>query len=370
MSDVKRVLIVGCGIGGAMAAHTLTRIGIAVHCVDAAPRRSTAGTGICLLHNTLRALCQVGLEDACMAQGQRFDHFRQFDAAGNQVAHNPTALGLGITRPDLAQILENSAISAGAQIDFGTTVTSLQDLGEQVSVGFSDGRSGQYDLVVGADGVHSQIRREVFGSGFDAEFVGQSCWRFNAPRLPEHDGFWLFRNGRSVVGAIPTCKQGCYLFVLEESEQPLHFPTDALVQLLQQRLAGFTAPLIVQAAAQLRAPEQVIFRPFHARLMPGPWWHRGRVVLLGDAAHAPTPQLTSGGGLAIEDAVVLAETLATSATATDALQAYSQRRIPRVTQIWQASKQISEWEHDDPFGNRERSAALLLASYQLLGEPI
>lgn len=370
MSDVKRVLIVGCGIGGVMAAYTLSRIGIKVHCVDVAPKSSAAGTGICLLHNTLRAMRQVDLEAPCMEYGQHFDHFRQFDAAGNQLGQNPTAVGVGIKRPDLAHILESAAVSAGAEIEFGNSVLDLEDLGDRVKVTFTNGNVGEYDIVVGADGVYSKIRHKVFGPEYDAEFVGQSCWRFSAPRLPEHDGFWLFRKDGAGVGAIPTSKDGCYLFVLENSDQPLHFAGDKLDVLLKERLAGFTAPLIVQATEQLTDPKQVIFRPFDARLMPGPWWHRGRVVLVGDAAHAPTPQLTSGGGMAVEDAVVLAECLAAPGTAMDALEAYSRRRIPRVKRIWEASFQISRWEREDPVGNKEKTAALLLDSYKFLGEPM
>lgn len=370
MSDVKHVLIVGCGIGGATAAYALSQAGIKVHCVDIAPKSSAVGTGICLQYSTMRAMRQIGLEAPCQEAGQVLNHFRQFDATGNQIFENPITAGFGIRRPDLAHILENAAAEAGAEIEYGTTITELNDLGDRVRVTFSNGNIGDYDLVVGADGAYSRVRRKVFGSEFDATFVGQSCWRFSAPRLPEHDGFWLFRGKGPGVGAIPTHKDGCYLFVLENSEQPLHMPDDKLDVLLKERLVEYTAPLIRLAVEQLTSPQQVIFRPFDARLMPGPWWHRGRVVLLGDAAHAPTPQLTSGGGMAIEDAVVLAECLAARGTAAEALEAYSNRRIPRAKKIWEASFQISRWEREDPVGNAQKTTALLLESYKVLGEPI
>ncbi|RDK06271.1 FAD-dependent oxidoreductase [Cupriavidus lacunae] len=370
MSDVKRVLIVGAGIGGAMAAYSLARAGISTHGVEIAPRSSAAGTGICLLHNTMRAMHQVELAEPCLEYGQQIDHFRQFDAMGNQISENPTPPGIGIKRPDLAHVLESAAVEAGAKIEYNTTVTELEDLGDRVKVSFSNGNVAEYDVVVGADGVYSKIRHKVFGVKYDAEFVGQSCWRFSAPRLPEHDGFWLFRHKGAGVGAIPTSKDGCYLFILENSDKPLNMPPDKLDLLLKERLAAYTAPLIRQAVEQLTSPKQVLFRPFDARLMPGPWWHKGRVVLMGDAAHAPTPQLTSGGGMAIEDAVVLAECLAAPGTAAQALEAYSNRRIPRVKRVWEASFQISRWEREDPVGNAQRTAALLLDTYRFLGEPM
>lgn len=370
MSDVKRVLVVGAGIGGAMTAYTLARAGIKTHCVEIAPKSSAAGTGICLLQNTMRAMRQVGLDEHCLEFGQQIDHFRQFDAAGKQISENPTAPGIGIKRPDLAHVIEGAAVAAGATIDYNTSVTALDDVGDCVRVSFSNGTVGEYDIVVGADGGYSKIRRMVFGPEYDAEFVGQSCWRFSAPRLPEHDGFWLFRHKGAGVGAIPTSKEGCYLFILENSDKPLHMPEDQLDVLLKERLAEYTAPLIRLALEQLTSPKQVLFRPFDTRLMPGPWWHKGRVVLLGDAAHAPTPQLTSGGGMAIEDAVVLAECLAAPGTAMQALEAYSTRRIPRVKRVWESSYQISRWEREDPVGNAQKTASLLLETYKFLGEPM
>jgi 2-polyprenyl-6-methoxyphenol hydroxylase-like FAD-dependent oxidoreductase len=369
MSDIKNVLVVGAGIGGVMAAYTLARAGIKTHCVELAHTSSAAGTGICLLHNTMRALRQVELEAPCMEYGQKLDYFRQFDAAGNQISENPTPPGIGIKRPDLAHVLESAAVEAGATIEYGATITDLEDLGDRVRVVFSNGNVGDYDIVIGADGVYSKVRRKVFGTEFDAVFAGQSCWRFSAPRLPEHDGFWLFRHKGAGVGAIPTSKDSCYLFILENSEKPLHMPEDKLDVLLKERLADYTAPLIRSAVEQLNQPKQVLFRPFDARLMPGPW-HKGRVVLLGDAAHAPTPQLTSGGGMAIEDAVILAECFSAPGTAEQALEAYSARRIPRVKRVWEASYQICKWEQEDPVANASKTAALLLDSYKFLGEPM
>lgn len=370
MSDVKKVLIVGGGIGGAIAAYTLARVGIQTHCIDIAPASSAAGTGICLLNNTMRALHQVQLAEPCLELGQELTHFRQFDATGKQISENPTPPGIGIKRPDLAHVFESAAIQAGARIEYNTTFTNLEDLGDRVKVTFSNGTTDEYDVVVGADGVYSRVRNKVFGAQYDAEFVGQSCWRFSAPRLPEHDGFWLFRHKGAGVGAIPTSKDSCYLFILENSDEPLYMPDDKLHVLLKDRLKEFSAPVIQVAVENLTDPKQVLFRPFDARLMPGPWWHKGRVVLLGDAAHAPTPQLTSGGGMAIEDAVVLADCLSAQGTAAQALEAYSNRRIPRVKRVWEASFQISRWEREDPVGNAQKTAALLLDSYKFLGEPM
>lgn len=89
MNEIKRVLIVGSGIGGATAAYALRRVGIDVHCIDIKPESSSAGSGICLLHNTLRALDMIGLAQPCLESGMRFESFLQFDSAGQLLRSNP-----------------------------------------------------------------------------------------------------------------------------------------------------------------------------------------------------------------------------------------------------------------------------------------
>lgn len=368
MRHVRRVLVVGTGIGGATAACALQKAGIEAHAIDIKPETPQVGTGICLLGNTLRALGTLGLEEECLDLGFPLQMFREFDSAGNQKKAFPTNIGCGMRRPDLARILESAAVKAGARIEKGMAVKQLEDDGDQVKVVFSNGREESYDIVVAADGAYSQLRDQVFGSAYRNQFAGQSVWRFSAARPQELDGFSIYRAPDGMaVGVIPTSKETCYVFYLENSERPLHMQDDQLDTQLRDRLARYTAPLIRTAMEQITHPSQVLFRPFDITLVPTPW-HRGRVVLLGDSAHAPTPQLTSGGGMAVEDAVVLADCLAKPAAALDALAAYSERRFPRVKKVFDASYQLSRYEQD-PLNNADKSAALLMQSYQFLAQP-
>ncbi|MEJ8814683.1 FAD-dependent monooxygenase [Variovorax ureilyticus] len=370
MTNTKRVLVVGSGIGGATAAYALRRIGMDVHCIDTKPETPAAGAGICLLHNTMRALGTIGLAEPCLDSGLAFQVFKQHDATGKLLMSNPAPPGCGMRRPELARILEGAAQSAGALMEKSMTVSDLVDRGEKVEVTLSDGREEAYDLVVAADGAYSRLRDRVFGKEHAVRFAGQSAWRFNAPRPSEVDGFCLYRSadGKRTVGALPTSKETCYLFFLENSVEHLHMPDDQLHVLLHERLEAFSAPVIRDALAQVTGPAQVTFRPFDITLVPAPW-HRGRVLLLGDAAHSPTPQMTSGGGMAIEDAVVLAECIAAQPTIPDALQAHSKRRFDRVKTVCDASLQLCRYEQD-PVPDPQRSAALLLQTYQFLGQPM
>lgn len=370
MTHTKRVLVVGSGIGGATLAYTLRRAGLEAHCIDVKPSTPTTGSGINLMHNTLRALGAIGLADQCLDSGFPFQAFKQHDATGQLLMTNSAPPCCGIRRPELARILETAAESAGAVLEKDLTVADLADRGDRVEVTLSDGRQQTYDLVVAADGAYSKLRERVFGPEYRAWFAGQSGWRFNAPRPSDVDAFCLYRSadGKRTVGAFPTSKETCYFFFLENSAEHIHLPNDQLDALLLERLAAFSAPALRDSLAHVTDPSQVIFRPFDVTLVPAPW-HRGRVVLLGDAAHSPTPQMTSGGGMAIEDAVVLAECLAQTPSVPQALETYSKRRVDRVKTVWEASLQLCRYEQE-PVPNPQRSAALLLQTYQYLGQPM
>ncbi|KIH83002.1 FAD-dependent monooxygenase [Pseudomonas batumici] len=367
MQKINKVLIVGTGIGGGALACALADRGIEVHAIDNKPCISAAGTGICLLGNTLRALDSIGLKSDCLERGAPFHMFREFDSTGSSIMACPIGDNCGIKRPELSHVLESHATRRGAILSKNISIESVRDDGRAVLVRFTDGSEAEYDLLVAADGAFSRLRDQFFGQEFRPRFAKQSVWRFNARRPASLDGFHIFRaaNG-TAVGVLPTSAESCYLFHMENSQEHLRYPDDELDGLLIERLRSYDAPLIRDALEQIKSPADVLFRPFDITLVPAPW-HRNRIVLLGDAAHAPTPQLTSGGGMAVEDAVVLAQVLSDHPV-DEALNMYSQRRFDRVKRIFDASYQLSVYEQN-PLENREKSAKLLMESYQFIAQP-
>jgi 2-polyprenyl-6-methoxyphenol hydroxylase-like FAD-dependent oxidoreductase len=371
-----RVIIVGGGIGGLTLAHGLARSGADVRVVEAARREDRLGTGITLLENALRALDRVGLTDPILASGFGWSVVSTRDAAGN-VLHEQTLpktykpgapAAAGIMRTRLGELLEEHAIASGAAIDFETTIERFTQRDGGVEVALSSGERDHCDVLVAADGAYSKTRTLLFGERCRPIYSGQGVWRYTVPRPAGIAGFTLFRSreGR-IVGALPLSATECYLFYLEHTPEHVRFPDDRLGELLKERLAPFSAPEIREAVDGMEPSRHISFRPIDHILMPEPW-HKGRVVLLGDAAHALTPQLTSGGGMAIEDAVVLSEELTSRVDVDEALRAYSARRMERVRPVYEHSLAICRLEQD-PSASSEEAVRILMAGHGFLAKP-
>lgn len=378
MPAVRNVVIVGGGIGGLTLAVALRQAGIAARIIEKGSRASRLGTGISLLGNALRALHMIGLADTCIEAGYGYDTVKTRDFTGRLVdemrpprtfrADRPGAFG--IMRPVLADILENAATSSGASIDFETTVESIEQREASVDLTLSTGERLAADLLVGADGVYSATRTAIFGDAFKPAYCGQGGIRYTAPRPEEMDGVTFYRaETGEVVGAIPLSQEHCYFFVLENVERRGHLDGQQVIDIWKRRMASFTAPELVRTAEEATGCVPISYRPFDVLMMPLPW-HRGRVVLIGDAVHSMSPQLTSGGGMAIEDAVVLAEVLDGAADVESALVAFEQRREPRVRPILETSLEICKLEQNPSKQGHQAGMALLRKGYELLAGPI
>ncbi|WP_263588034.1 FAD-dependent monooxygenase [Sphingopyxis sp. GC21] len=376
MACIKNAVIVGGGIGGMVAAIALQRQGIDVHVVEAARREDQLGTGINLQNNALRALEQLGLLQECVAEGFGWETITNRDKDGNVInsfglpwAKHPGRPGaLGIMRTTFADILSRNALAAGVRISYQTKIVRLAQDGDGVEVELSNGMTEDTDLLVAADGVYSQIRGMVFGEEHQPFYAGQGVWRYTVPRPKSLDGFTMFRTAEgNSVGFLPLSEETAYYFYLETSIEPLRVERDKLAGELVSRLAPFDATEVRDAVGRMKDGWHISYRSFDILLMPAPW-HRGRVVLLGDAAHSLTPQLTSGGGMAIEDAVVLAEELETHAALDAALAAYSERRERRVTLIYENSYRICELEKQKSASGAE-ATQLMIDSFTFLDSP-
>lgn len=375
---MKNALIVGGGIGGLSAGVALAKIGLTVDLVEVSPQFNVYGVGIIQPSNALRALDALGLADACMERGSPYGKVKMGTATG----HIFTELGTppmgrlpvhnGISRRILHDVLYEGAKAAGVNFHMGKTVETIDNTDEGVTVTFTDGSTGQYDLLVGADGVNSKVRKLVFGE-YKPRYTGQSVWRYAFKRPPELETGYIFMGSQTKVGLIPMTATTMYMFVVsaEGVDNPF-IPEAELVSRLRAHLTEYTAPMVQNVVEQITDPKGVIYRPLETLLMPAPW-HKGRVVMIGDAVHATIPQLGQGAGLAIEDAVVLGEELSVGNDSAAAFDRYMARRYERCKMVVDASATVGEWEQLDWQGKLPEGAnigALMGKTLAALGAPI
>jgi 2-polyprenyl-6-methoxyphenol hydroxylase-like FAD-dependent oxidoreductase len=369
-----KALIVGGGITGLASAIVIARDG---HDVTIAERRDeleALGSGITLTGPAIRALDSLGVLDACLEVGFGTTAFRfcAVDGSELQVVPLPRVAGperpgmMGLMRPELHRILAEAATGAGAEIRVGATVDTMRPTTDAVEVGFADSRAETYDLVVGADGVGSTVRRLIL-SDVPLQFEGTGCWRAVLPRPAEVFTEYVFE-GHHIAhpGFTPLGRDLMYMFCVvpaTDSWRPEREDAPGIMRALLEDFGGLAA----DARDQIFDPDLVDYRPLYSLLAPQPW-HRARVVIVGDAAHAATPHLASGGAIALEDAVVLGEELRGSEDVPTALARFSERRFDRCRLVVEASSTLNKWQLHPETPEADR-AALSATAFEALAQP-
>lgn len=359
MSAVRSVLVVGSGAAGAATAILLAEQGISVDVVEAKPDVSALGSGITIQGNALRVLDQLGVWEQVREKGYAFDTLgiRAPDPNGTLVVEMDDhktggpdlPATLGMYRPELAQILVDRAISAGAKLRFSTTCTDLTQDADGVDVTFSDGSTGRYDLVVGADGIRSWVRRAI-GIEVEPEGNGMGIWRVFAPRPESVTRTDLFYGGPSyIAGYCPTGPDTLYAYVVEKAQDRSGLTAEQGLEVMRDLAAAYHGPWD-EIRAVMTDPERVNYSRFESHIVTGPW-NRGRVVVIGDAAHSCPPTLAQGAAQALEDASVLAELLLTHDDLADVWPAFTDRRLERAATVVDGSMQLSQWLLDGVQGD-------------------
>ncbi len=373
MTRVHRVLIVGAGMAGMTLGLALKRNGIACEIVEIRPALTEPGTGISLQGPALRALREVGALEGCISRGFAQTFFKACDAEGNVTGtvELPRLLGpdypatIGIMRQAVHEVLAGELNRLSVPIRLGTTVSVLTQTDEGVDVSFTDGTRGRYDLVVGADGSNSIIREMTFGPQVRPRYTGQMNWRATVRRPPEVTGRYSYFGPTIKSGFNPISEREMYIYLLQNVPERPRWQDEELPGILRGLLAEFGG-ILGRARDEVRDPKQIICRPVFSMIMAPPWY-RGRVMLIGDAAHTTTPQLASGASIGIEDAVVLARHLRSETPVETALAAFMQARYERCRMVVENSEQLGEWEKRP--GTADHLVARLVAeSYRTLAQ--
>jgi 2-polyprenyl-6-methoxyphenol hydroxylase-like FAD-dependent oxidoreductase len=377
MTVVKEAVIAGAGIAGLSAGITLARKGIGATVYDAAPRSGLEGSGLTISAIGMRAIRDLGLGDRVMAVGAGSAETIIADATGRQldrIATPPLAgTGLpamgGIMRATFHELLLETAQAEGVAIHFGNGVTGLEQSDESVRVQLTDGNGLEADVLVGADGIYSKVRELAFPCAPRPRPTGQRVWRVlirrNSDYIGHDHGMWY---GPVVkAGITPLSHTDAYMFIVENSDEVVRPPRDEWPLIVKQLLADFSDVIGWVRDTQVNDPARIDCRPLQAILVPLPW-HSGRVVLMGDAIHATTPHMASGGAMAIEDAIVLGDLLAQQHNLETALRTFGEMRWDRCRVVNENSLQLAEWEKHpgDPGADPGR---LIGESMALLAQP-
>jgi 2-polyprenyl-6-methoxyphenol hydroxylase-like FAD-dependent oxidoreductase len=345
MSKIRRVLVVGGGVGGLTAAAALARRGVEVVLIERRPSFDVPGVGLGQPANALRIYDALGVLPELLASGFSYDRMFIFDPNRELIVEHKFLLGddripafCALSRLQLHEILLGAAERAGAEIRTGLTVSEIHDEPDRVAVTFSDGRVDSFDLLAGFDGIRSTTRAHLIGTAFVPRPSGYGAWRVQVPRPDYVRGMEFLQGVGSKTGGMPLSNQLMYVFHIRPEEPDAVFKREEYPELFRRRLAQYGS-YVAETAAALNADSDIVYSPIEPILLPWPWF-RGRVVIGGDAAHTSPPHLTQGAALAAEDGYVLArEVLADDVSLEERLMRYSQMRYARAAFVYNFSYQ-------------------------------
>lgn len=376
---VREAVIAGAGIAGLSAGITLARVGVRATVVEPDPDVVDEGTGLTISAVGMRAIRDLGLADEVTAQGAGYSDMIIGDAAGREldrIVYPPMAgselpAAGGIMRSDFHRLLMRAAEQQGVSVRLGVGVSALEQRPDGVRVNLSEGGAMHTELLVGADGLHSRVRALAFPGAPQPRYTGQRVWRVLIERSPEFRGrdHGMWYGPICKAGITPLSEADAYMFIVENSPEPVRPPPGEWLGRLRDQLAHFDGVIGWVRDTQLNDLSRVDCRPLYAILVPLPW-HRGRVVLVGDALHATTPHMASGAAMGMEDAIVLADLMAQERDAAVALERFGGLRFDRCRIVVEGSLQLGEWEKHpdapgaDPAGLMGSSMAALARPYR------
>lgn len=335
-------VVVGGGIGGLAAAIGLHRIGWSAVVLEQAPAITEVGAGLSLWPNALRALDALGVGSQVRASG--------VSAVSRGGIRLPSGKWLRRKRPgDIEVLMVHRAelhrllmdALPATWVSTSALVTGIEESPDGATVTYQaagGSRQAAGDLVVGADGINSTTRQRLWPQAQPPVFDGRTVWRGVTPpgTAPGAEHITVTRDQQ--FGMMPLPGGRTYWFLLASAPAAGTRCDDERAE-VRRRVAGWHEP--ITAALEATAPDHVSHHDLF-RLDPVPGYVRGRTALLGDAAHAQTPDLGQGACQAIEDAVVLAASLARHGDPLTALAGYDEQRRPRTQAMARAAHQVHQ----------------------------
>jgi 2-polyprenyl-6-methoxyphenol hydroxylase-like FAD-dependent oxidoreductase len=336
----RRLLVVGGGIAGFGLARALSLRGVSCALVERLPAPPGSGLGLNLPGNALRALAALGLAEEVVDRGMRIRRReyrnrtgRLLFAVDEEGFWGQVGPSVCLRRGDLLDVLRASIPEVTPR--WGTSLVLAELVDEGVRVQLEPGPAETYDFVVGADGVHSAVRRALLpADDLRGSLMSAASWRFTAPN-PGVD-CWTVWSGA----------QGTFLLIPVDAEQVYGYASATRggaagddPRWLEATFAGFPEPVAGTIAAVVDTGDALYYSPVEEVRCER--WSRGRLVLVGDAAHATGPVWAQGAALALEDAIVLADLLAERRDWSGVGAEFERRRRPRVDHVQAATDKMS-----------------------------
>jgi 2-polyprenyl-6-methoxyphenol hydroxylase-like FAD-dependent oxidoreductase len=360
-----KINIIGAGIGGLTTAIALEKKGHQVELFDAAAALRPIGAGIIMASNAMQIARRLGFADEIAQAGNVLDRFGIADHQGRPLqmmdiqairtkfGEPSVAIHRGQLQQVLLQQLPNTPIHVNKRLQ------SIQQVsGGKVLAFFEDGSQAESDVLIGADGLRSATRKAIFGEK-PLRYSSHTCWRgiiehqFEAAY--EAKELWAKTGGKRVA-MIQVAPNKVYFYYTEKHQPGFKVPSTDQLSYLQAQFCEFPA-MYAEVIAKAKSSE--IFHDDLYDLKPLAKWHQDRVILLGDAAHATTPNLGQGGCQAIEDAWYLAEYLERYSNVAEAFAAYEQFRRPKINFVVNTSFMIGKMSNlGGALGHRLRNWVL------------
>lgn len=369
-----KFIVVGGGICGLTTAIALIRSGHEVQVFESATEPREVGAGVVLGANAMRALHTLGIHDAVKAAGSEVSHMRVCEANGTPISEMDTLKftqssgfhNIAIHRAELQQVLLDHL--PGGTVQFGSVFERFEDHGNQITARFAREFRAKADGLIAADGIRSRARFQVFPKSLP-RFAGYTCWRGIAEastlRLPVGRSceFW---GGANRFGFVPLTAGRVYWWACTNSSIPNN-PAFRGWQIadLKRQFGEFSSPVPELLA---RTPDDRLLWNDILDIKPIRSFAHGRMLLLGDAAHATTPNLGQGAGQAVEDAATLKRCLQQARALPKSFTEFDKLRRSRTTKIVNMSWQLGRIAHLESSGLTYLRNALLRSMPKRMSE--
>jgi len=340
---VTKAVIVGGGIGGLTAAISLRRIGVDAVVLEKAGELWEIGAGISLWVNAMKALERLGLADEVRATGREEIGGEIRLSGGETLSEIPAdaleerfGRNVVLQRPDLQRVLLAALGEAGGVVRLGAECLGFRQDDASVTALLVGGREERGDLLIGADGLSSVIRKQLFGDE-EPRYAGFTAWRGLADLGDGRDGDGFEAWGRgSIFGLVGLGRGRFYWYATKNAPEGQPDAPEGRKAELLRRFGSWHEP--VPSAIRATEETEILRNDVYDR-EPLNRWGEGRVTLLGDAAHPMTPNLGQGACQAIEDAVVLAKCIRYgNGDVQAALQLYEEGRRARTAGVVRRSR--------------------------------